>query len=123
MKKILVIEDNKDNLTLISYALKRAGYEVISAETGEEGVELAIKERPFFIIMDIGLPGIDGFEATRRIRSSEIDGNIPIIAMTSFAMMGDRERVLSAGCNGYFEKPIDPLTIVEKIHEVIGVKK
>lgn len=122
MKKVLVIEDNKDNLTLISYPLKRAGYEVISAETGEEGVELAIKERPFFIIVDIGLPGIDGFEVTRRIRCSEIDGDVPIIAMTSFAMMGDRERVLAAGCNGYFEKPIDPLTIVEKIHEVIGVK-
>lgn len=123
MKKVLVIEDNKDNLTLISYSLKRAGYVVISAETGEEGVELAIKEKPLFIIMDIGLPGIDGFEATRRIRCSKINGNIPIIAMTSFAMMGDRERVLAAGCNGYFEKPIDPLTIVEKIHEVIGVKK
>lgn len=123
MKKVLVIEDNKDNLTLISYPLKRAGYEVISAETGEEGVELAIKERPFFIIVDIGLPGIDGFEVTRRIRCSEIDGDVPIIAMTSFAMMGDRERCLAAGCNGYFEKPIDPLTIVKKIHEVIGVKK
>lgn len=119
MKKVLVVEDNSDNLRLITYALKRAGYEVISAKTGEEGVELAIKERPYFIIMDIGLPGIDGIEATRRIRDSEADGKIPIIAMTSHAMLGDRERIMNSGFNGYFEKPIDPLTVVEKIHEIL----
>lgn len=120
MKKVLVIEDNTDNLRLITYALKRAGYEVIAAESGEEGVDMAIKERPYFIIMDIGLPGIDGIEATKRIRASEGDYNIPIIAMTSYAMVGDREKILAAGCNGYFEKPIDPLTIMEKIHKVIA---
>jgi two-component system cell cycle response regulator DivK len=119
MKKVLVIEDNKDNLRLISYALKRAGYEIISAETGEEGTEAALKEKPFFIIMDINLPGIDGLEATKRIRASEIDEDIPIIAITSFVMAGDREKILAAGCNGYIEKPIDPLTIVEKIHQII----
>ncbi len=117
--KVLVIEDNPDNLRLITYALKRAGYEVISAGTGEEGIDLAIKERPYFIIMDINLPGIDGIEATRRIRSSEIDGKIPIIAITSYAMMGDREKALEAGCTGYIEKPIDPLTVMEKIHKII----
>ncbi len=119
MKRVLVIEDNKDNLELITYALKRDGYEVIAAETGEEGVELAIRERPFFIIMDINLPGIDGLEATRRIRNSDADGRIPIIAITSYAMRGDMEKVLAAGCNGYFEKPIDPLTIVEQMHKII----
>lgn len=92
---------------------------MISAGTGEEGVEAAVRERPFFIIMDIQLPGIDGLEATRRIRASEANGHIPIIAMTSFAMRGDMERVLAAGCTGYFEKPIDPLTIVEKIEKII----
>jgi len=122
MKKVLVVEDNKDNLQLITYALKRSGYEAIAAETGEEGVELAIREKPFFIIMDIDLPGIDGLEATRRIRCSEADHNIPIIAITSYAMRGDMEKVLEAGCNGYFEKPIDPLTIVNKIHELIGIR-
>jgi two-component system, cell cycle response regulator DivK len=122
MKKVLVIEDNKDNLRLITYPLQRAGYEVIPAATGEEGVTLAIRERPFFIIMDINLPGIDGLEATRRIRASEADGNIPIIAITSFAMFGDRVKIIQAGCTAYFEKPIDPLTIVEKIHAAIGVK-
>ncbi len=122
MKNVLVIEDNKDNLTLITYALKRAGYNVISAGTGEEGIGLALKERPFFIIMDINLPGIDGIETTKRLRDSEMGDSIPIIAITSFAMLGDREKILSAGCNGYFEKPIDPLTIVEKIQEIIGGK-
>lgn len=121
MKKVLVIEDNQDNLRLITYALERSGYEVIAAGTGVEGVELAIRELPFFIIMDINLPGIDGLEATRRIRSSKADGTIPIIAITSFAMYGDRGKVLEAGCTAYFEKPIDPLTIVEKIHAAIGV--
>ena len=122
MKKVLVVEDNKDNLRLISYPLRRAGYEVIPAETGEEGVTLAIREKPFFIIMDINLPGIDGMETTRRIRALEADGHIPIIAITSFAMFGDRGRIIQAGCTAYFEKPIDPRTILEKIHAAIGVK-
>ncbi|MBI4691405.1 MAG: response regulator [Nitrospirae bacterium] len=99
MRKVLVIEDNEDNLRLITYALQRSGYEVIPAGTGEEGIKLAIKERPFFIIMDINLPGIDGMETTMRIRSSEIDGEIPIIAMTSHAMVGDRERIMAVRCN------------------------
>lgn len=122
MKKVLVIEDNKDNLRLISYALKRSGYSVIAAETGEMGIDLALKERPFFIIVDINLPGIDGFEVTKLLKNSEITGAIPVVAITSHAMVGDRERVMGAGCNGYFEKPFDPLTIVEKIHVAIGLK-
>jgi len=119
MKKVLVVEDNKDNLRLITYALERYGYEVVSAETGERGVELALSEHPFFIVMDINLPGIDGYETTRRIRASEANGNIPIIAITSYAMAGDMDRILAAGCTGYFEKPIDPLTIIEKIHALL----
>ncbi len=121
MKTVLVVEDNADNLQIITYALQRAGYEVISAETGENGVAMAIANRPFFIIMDINLPGIDGIEATTRIRASKIDGTMPIIAITSYAMRGDRDRIMAAGCNGYFEKPFDPLTIVEQIHKIIGV--
>ena len=121
MKKVLVIEDNKDNMRLISYALRRAGYQVVPAETGEEGVALAIGEKPFFIIMDINLPGIDGLEASRRIRASSSNGSIPIVAITSFAMFGDRDRIIQAGCTAYFEKPIDPLTIVDRIHRAIGI--
>lgn len=122
MKKVLVVEDNPDNLRLITYALVQTGYEVIAAESGEEGVTLALRERPCFIIMDINLPGIDGLEATRRIRASQVDGSIPIVAITSFAMSGDQENIMSAGCTAYFEKPIDPLTIVGSIHKAIGLK-
>lgn len=122
MKKIvLVIEDNTDNLDLISIALRKSGYEVVSAQSGEEGVELAIKIKPYFIVVDINLPGIDGIEVTRRIRASKVDGKIPIIAITSHAMLGDKDRILHAGCNAYFEKPMDPITIVDKIHKAIGV--
>jgi two-component system, cell cycle response regulator DivK len=120
MKRVLVIEDNSDNLRLITYVLKKASYEVIPAETGEAGVELALCESPHFIIIDINLPDIDGFTVTQRIRSSENGRKVPIIAITSHAMLGDRERVLAAGCSGYFEKPIDPLTIMDRIHEVIA---
>ena len=123
MKQVLVVEDNRDNLRLISYALKREGYDVVPAETGLEGVELAQKGNYSFIIVDINLPDIDGIEVTRRIRISPADGVIPIVAITSHAMLGDRERILAAGCNGYFEKPIDPLTIIAQIHEAIGLNR
>jgi CheY-like chemotaxis protein len=123
MKKVLVVEDNSDNLRLISYALNRSGYEVISAGTGLKGVDLALTERPAFVIMDINLPDIDGLEATRRIRQSGANGELPIIAITSNAMAGDIDRVLSAGCTGYFEKPIDPLTIMDKIHALLGLSE
>lgn len=119
MKRILVIEDNKTNRYLIGFILKKNGYEVLEAKTGEEGVELALKEKPNLIIMDIQLPGIDGLETTKRIRESKVDGGVPIIALTSYAMTGDRERALSAGCNGYLEKPINPDTIMEEIEKFI----
>jgi CheY-like chemotaxis protein len=120
MKKVLVVEDNCDNLRLITYALLRYGYEVISADTGTKGVELAGSEHPAFILMDINLPDIDGLEATRRIRQSGANRAIPIIAVTSYAMAGDMNKVLDAGCTGYFEKPIDPLSIMDKIHELLA---
>jgi CheY-like chemotaxis protein len=120
MKRVLVVEDNSDNLRLITYALRRYGYEVIAADTGMKGVEMAISEHPVFIIMDINLPDIDGLEATRRIRRSGANGDIPIIAITSNAMSGDMDMVLAAGCTGYFEKPIDPLIIMDKIHALLG---
>ena len=119
MKTVLVVEDNPDNRELVTLALKRSGYEVVCAETGEEGVEMALRVKPYFILMDIALPGIDGIEATRRIRASAANGSIPIIAVTSYAMRGDMERVMAAGCNGYFEKPIDPLRFVEDIHKIL----
>ncbi|MDD2853586.1 MAG: response regulator [Desulfuromonadaceae bacterium] len=122
MRKVLVVEDNKDNFKMTNYALTRAGYEVLWAERGEDGVELVNRERPLFILMDINLPGIDGIETTKRIRESEANRDIPIIAITAHAMSGDRERIIAAGCNAYIEKPIDPITIVEQIHKIIGLQ-
>ena len=115
MRTVLVIEDNKDNLKIVTYALQRAGYTVIAAESGEEGFELAIQERPVFILMDINLPGMDGLETTKRIRSSEVNGDIPIIAITAHAMQGDREACLEAGMNGYVTKPVDSAQLLAAV--------
>lgn len=119
MKKILVVEDNETNMYLCCRILKSSGYEVIEAKTGEEGVELAIKEKPDLIIMDIQLPGIDGYEATKRLRKLEVDREIPIVALTSYAMAGDREKSLAAGCTGYLEKPINPNTFMSEIEKYL----
>ena len=119
MKRVLAIEDNETNLYLIRFMLEKSGYEVIEAREGATGVELAAKEKPDLIIMDIQLPDINGLEATKRIRASEADGNIPIIALTSFAMVGDRERALAAGCTGYIEKPINPETFIAEIEKYL----
>jgi CheY-like chemotaxis protein len=115
----LVIEDNERNRYLISFILKGAGYKVIEAITGEEGVEMAIREHPDLILMDIQLPGIDGYEATRRIRASPADEKVPILALTSYVMTGDRERALAAGCTGYIEKPINTDTIIGEIQKYL----
>ncbi len=115
MKKILVVEDNPSNMYLMKFVLSHGGYEVIQADTGEKGMELALRERPDLILMDIQLPGIDGLEATRRLRQSEIGKAVTIVALTSFAMTGDKERALAAGCNGYLEKPINPDTFLDDI--------
>ena len=118
-KRILVVEDNETNMYLISFILKSRGYEIIEAKSGEEGVDIAIKERPDLILMDIQLPGIDGLEATKRIRRSEAAREIPIVALTSYAMTGDREKSLSAGCTGYIEKPVNPDTILGEIEKYL----
>lgn len=115
MKKILVVEDNEKNRYLICYIIEKMGHMPITAVTGEEGVALAAREHPDLILMDIQLPGIDGLEATQRIRASKESVSIPIIAVTSYAMSGDRERLLAAGCNGYIEKPINPDTIMDEL--------
>lgn len=119
MKRVLVVEDNENNMKLITLVLEKHGYEPIKAFTGEEGVEKAIAERPEMILMDIQLPDINGTEAVQRIRMVDDMQEIPIIAITSYAMAGDREKMLDMGCIGYFEKPIDPMTIVEDIEKII----
>ncbi|MDJ0819671.1 MAG: response regulator [Desulfobacterales bacterium] len=120
MKKVLVVEDNEDNMELISFILESNNYHTIRAETGYKGVDLALQERPDFILLDIQLPDIMGTEVLKMIRASEIGDSIPIIAVTSYAMAGDREKLLESGCDGYIEKPIDPLAVMNQIREVIG---
>lgn len=115
MSNILVVEDDDTNMYLISFILENSGHSVIKTTTGEEAVSLAIEKTPDLILMDIQLPGINGLEATRRIRNSDVDGDLPIVALTSYAMAGDREKALAAGCTGYIEKPIDPDTFLEEI--------
>lgn len=119
MKKVLVVEDNPVNMILIKLVLTKHGYEAIEAVSGEEGIEKAASEHPDIIIMDIQLPGIDGIETTRQIRQIESMKKVPIIAMTSYAMSGDRETIMNAGCNGYFEKPINPLTVIKDMETII----
>lgn len=119
MKKILVIEDNENNLYLIRFILEKSGYKVIEARGGVSGVEKAIKEKPDLVIMDIQLPDINGLEATKRIRASEAGDNVPIIALTSYAMTGDRGKALAAGCTGYIEKPINPETSMAELERYL----
>ena len=118
MKKVLVVEDDKNNMRLIVKLLESEGYETIKAETGEKGVKLAAEKKPDLILMDIKLPGIDGIEATKQIRASGTDGRIIIIALTSYAMAGDREKLMQAGFNGYIEKPLDPYTVIKEIEKI-----
>lgn len=106
-EKILVVEDNQLNLELIVDILQVRGYEIFTATTGKEAIELAKKEMPDLILMDMQLPVMDGYEATRKIKEDPQLKSIPIVAITSYAMKGDRERILEAGCNGYIIKPID----------------
>lgn len=119
MKTALVIEDDDNNMELITVILELEGYQVIKAETGQKGIGLAEEKMPDFIILDIQLPDMNGLEALKKIRSSKADGVTPVIAMTSFAMSGDREKLLAAGCNGYIEKPIDPEKVMTQIHSIL----
>ncbi|MBA3003998.1 MAG: response regulator [Desulfurivibrio sp.] len=124
MPRALIIEDTPDNMRLICFILNRNGIDTIEAETGQKGIELALaKPRPDFIILDIQLPDIEGTEVLKIIRNSEANGSIPIIAMTSYAMSGDRDRLLADGCNGYIEKPIDPMTVMDQLREVLGTEE
>ena len=120
MKHALIIEDDENNTVLISAILQKSGYQTMHSWNGEEGVRRAAEVKPDFIILDIQLPGIDGYEVLRRLRNSQENSTTQVIAMTSYAMSGDRERLLKAGCNGYIEKPIDPARVIAQIHKVTG---
>ena len=103
--RILVVEDNELNLKLVRDVLGYAGYEVVEARTGEQGVELAAECLPDLVLMDLQLPGIDGIEALRQLRASPLTQDVPVVAVTAFAMREDRERAFRAGFDGYVEKP------------------
>ena len=116
-RRILVIEDQEDNRRILRYLLRSAEYEVIEAVTGEEGVDLAERERPDLILMDIQLPGLDGYEATRRIKGNAALRHIPIIVVTSYALSGDDVKAFEAGCDAYVTKPFSPRQLLAKIQQ------
>lgn len=120
MKKILIIEDDENNLLLITRLMVDAGYDVISARTGLAGLNLAVAEQPDAVLLDIFLPDISGGEVAEKMKAIPQDRLIPIIAMTSLAMSGDREKLLALGCTGYIEKPYDPETVVAEIKTFLG---
>jgi two-component system, cell cycle response regulator DivK len=115
--RILVIEDQEDNRKIVRDLFKSVGYEVIEAVSGEEGITLAASHRPDVILMDIQLPQIDGYEATRRIRANPQLRETPIIAVTSYALSGDDAKAYEAGCTAYVAKPFDPLDLLAKVQE------
>lgn len=114
-QRILLIEDNPQNRYLVSFLLEAAGWEMVHAEDGPTGVRLAREVDPALILLDIQLPGMDGYAVARALRSDRRLDAVPIVAVTSYAMAGDRERCLVAGCSGYIEKPIDPQTFVLQV--------
>jgi len=123
--KILYIEDNDQNYYLVEYILRAKRYSVIRARDGREGIDIAVKEEPDLILLDIQLPVMDGYATARELRRIPGVDKTPIIALTSYAMPGDRERAIDAGCTGYIEKPIDPKTFAEQIenHLLSGISQ
>jgi two-component system cell cycle response regulator DivK len=123
MKKILIIEDNEQNLYLATFILEKNGYEVVQARDGQEGIELAGQVHPALILLDIQLPVLDGYAVAQELRKNPSLASVPLVAVTSYAMVGDRERVLAAGCTGYIEKPINPETFISEITQYLGDSK
>jgi two-component system cell cycle response regulator DivK len=113
--QLLIIEDNVQNLYMMRFLLEKNGFAVIGAENGKKGIDAALRHRPQAILLDIQLPEMDGYAVVEELKKHPELAKIPIIAVTSYAMVGDRERILAAGANGYIEKPIDPETFVSEI--------
>lgn len=120
MAKILLVEDNEMNRDMLSRRLIRRGYEVVMAENGEDGVEMAASEAPDLILMDMSLPVIDGWEATKRIKAADATRAIPVIALTAHAMATDREKALEAGCDDYDTKPVELPRLLDKIEKLLN---
>ena len=119
MARILCVEDNDDNAYLIKRRLERRGYDVLIAPDGGKGLAMALADSPALILMDLNLPVLDGWEASRRLKASPETRHIPIIALSAHAMSGDRERALAAGCDDYDEKPVDFARLLAKIDALL----
>jgi two-component system, cell cycle response regulator DivK len=119
-KKILVVEDTEDNRQILRDLLSTAGYDIVEAYDGAEGVAKAAEHKPDLILMDIQMPVMDGFEATRRIKADPALKSIPVIAVTSYALAGDEEKTRAAGCDSYIAKPFSPRQMLAKVREVLG---
>ena len=118
-KRILIVEDQEDNRIILRRLLSMAGYDLIEAMNGEDGVALALSMRPDLILMDIQLPVMDGYEATRRIKSNAELKSIPVIAVTSYALSGDEAKARAAGCDAYVAKPFSPRQLLAKVREYL----
>ena len=121
-KNILLVEDNPVNRRLAVFLLRSQGYQVREASTAKEAFEMLTAEIPDLIVMDIQLPGMDGLETTRKLKEQPATADIPVIAVTSYAMKGDREKALAAGCAGYVTKPIDTTTFIQEVAAHLGNK-
>ena len=122
-KTILIVEDEPKNMKLLRDLLQRFGYEILEASDGEQGVKSAGEKMPDLILMDIMMPKMDGLEATRIIKADNKTRHIPVIALTSYAMKGDREKTIEAGCDGYIAKPIDIKEVLKTIETYLTVKQ
>lgn len=118
-RTILLIEDNEQNLYLTTFLLEQNGFKVVPARSGAEGIELAGRIQPALIILDIQLPEMDGYAVARELKQNPALKDVPIVAVTSYVMVGDRKRALEAGCNGYIEKPINPDTFISQIEKYL----
>ena len=119
MKTIIVIEDNEQNLYLVTFILEKSGYRVVPARNGRAGIDLSCETNPALILLDIQLPVMDGYAVARELRKNPALADIPIVAVTSYAMTGDREQALAAGCTGHIEKPINPETFIADIEKYL----
>jgi len=120
MPKILIVEDTENNRVLLSRRLKPRGYDVVMAEDAEKGLALAVDEKPDLVLMDVGLPGMNGWEATQVMKTNPALAHVPVIALTAHAMDGDRQKAQEAGCDDYEIKPIDFPRLLEKIARLMG---